>query len=211
MTRTAWAVVLGLALLPYLAGCAARTPIAGQEVHGLDTKYSAFAWIEQGKLVTLIVGTRAARYRENSNFIPIEIALSNNGVKNLVLTRESFVLIDEKGNRYPAASPRELIEGYEFLDLDRDQLAELGSLINSKFAAYTRYNSKFSPTRSAAMDLAPGGTKTVRDMVSLPRFGYILDFIYFPKPVTGVKGHRFELFVESQNLPDPVFVRFRIE
>jgi len=211
MTRTAWAVVLGLALLPYLAGCAARTPIAGQEVQGLDTKYSAFAWIEQGKLVTLIVGTRAARYRENSNFIPIEIALSNNGVKNLVLTRESFVLIDEKGNRYPAASPRELIEGYEFLDLDRDQLAELGSLINSKFAAYTRYNSKFSPTRSAAMDLAPGGTKTVRDMVSLPRFGYILDFIYFPKPVTGVKGHRFELFVESQNLPDPVFVRFRIE
>ena len=211
MGRRTAAATLGLALVPWIVACATREPITGQETTGLDRKYSTFAWIEQGQLVTLIVGTRAARYRDNSAFMPLEIALANNGVKNLVLTRESFVLIDEQGNRYPAAAPRELIEGYDFLDLDRDQLAELGSLIGSKFAAYTRYNSKFSPTRSAAMDLVPGGTKTVRDMVSLPRYGYILDYIYFPKPVTGIKDHRFELFVESTNLPDPVFVRFQVE
>jgi hypothetical protein len=211
MVRRKLAAVLALALAPWLASCGTRKPIEGQETTGLDRKYSTFAWIEQGDLVTLIVGTRAARYRENSEFMPLEIAIANNGVKTLVLTRESFVLIDEEGNRYPAAAPRELLEGYDFLDLDRDQLAELGSIVGSKFAAFTQYNSKFSPTRSAAMDLAPGGTKTVRDMVSLPRYGYLIDYIYFPRPATGILDRRFELFVESQNLPDPVFVRFKVE
>jgi hypothetical protein len=202
---------LAAIVLATLASCSARQPIVGQETTQLDRKFSTFAWIEQGELVTFIVDTHAARYRDNSAFIPIEIAVANTGVKTLVLTRESFALIDEQGNRYPAAAPRELIEGYDFLDLDRDQLAELEGLVGSKFAAYTRYNSKFSPTRSSDMDLVPGGTKTVRDMVSLPRFGYILDYLYFPKPTTGIKGHRFELFLESQSLPQPVFVKFKVE
>ena len=202
---------LAAIVLATLASCSARQPIVGQETTELDRKFSTFAWIEQGDLVTFIVDTHAARYRDNSAFIPIEIAVANTGVKTLVLTRESFALIDEQGNRYPAAAPRELIEGYDFLDLDRDQLAELEGLVGSKFAAYTRYNSKFSPTRSSDMDLVPGGTKTVRDMVSLPRFGYILDYLYFPKPTTGIKGHRFELFLESQSLPQPVFVKFKVE
>ena len=211
MGRRIAAAVLALALAPWLAACGTRQPIQGQPTTDLDRKYSTFAWIEQGDLVTFIVGTKAARYRENSEFMPLEIAIANNGVKNIVLTRESFALIDEQGNRYPAASPRELLEGYDFLDLDRDQLAELQDIAGSKFAAFTRYNSKFSPTRSAVMDHEFGGTKTVRDMVSLPRYGYLIDYIYFPRPVTGIKGHRFELFLESQNLPDPVFVKFRVE
>jgi hypothetical protein len=202
---------LAAIVLVTLVSCSARQPIVGQETTQLDRKFSTFAWIEQGDLVTFIVDTHAARYRDNSAFIPLEIAVANTGVKTLVLTRESFALIDEQGNRYPAAAPRELIEGYDFLDLDRDQLAELPGLVGAKFAAYTRYNSKFSPTRSSDMDLVPGGTKTVRDMVSLPRYGYILDYLYFPKPTTGIKGHRFELFLESQSLPQPIFVKFKVE
>jgi len=211
MGRRILVAALALGLVPWLTACGARRPIQGQETTDLDRKFSTFAWIEQGELVTFIVGTHAARYRENSEFMPIEIAIANNGIKTLVLTRESFALIDEQGTRYPAAAPRELLEGYDFLDLDRDQLAELGGIVGAKFAAFTRYNSKFSPTRSAAMDLHPDGTKTVRDMVSLPRYGYIIDYIYFPKPATGIKGHRFELFLESQNLPDPVFVKFDVQ
>ena len=211
MGRRIAAAALALALAPWLSACGTRRPIQGQETTDLDRKYSTFAWIEQGDLVTFIVGTRAARYRESSEFMPLEIAIANNGVKTLVLTRESFALIDEQGTRYPAASPRELLEGYDFLDLDRDQLAELEGIAGSKFAAFTRYNSKFSPTRSAVMDHEFGGTKTVRDMVSLPRYGYLIDYIYFPRPATGIKGHRFELFLESQNLPDPVFVKFEVE
>jgi hypothetical protein len=198
------ALVLGLALA---LGCGARQPLRGQETDGLDRKLSTFAFIEQGDLVTLIVDTKATRYREATPYIPLEIAIANNGLRQLVLTRESFTLIDEEGNRYPAASPQELIEGYEFLDLDREQLAELRGIVFNKFAAYQQYPSMFSPTRNFSV----GRSNLVRDMVSLPKFGYMLDFVYFPAPETGLLGRKFELFVDSQELEDPVFVRFQVK
>ena len=42
----------------------------------------------------------------------------------------------------------------------------------------------------------------------MPRFGVIIDFLYFPMPSTGLKGHRFELFLDTPELEDPLFVRF---
>jgi len=205
--RFCWLAVTTVLLF---AACGTREPIQGQPTTALDRKLSTFAWIEQGDLVTFVVGTRAARYRENSPFLPIEIALANTGVKTLLLTRESFTLVDENGARYPVATPRELLEGYDFLDLDRDQLAELELIVHSKFAAYTRYQSKFSPTHMSRSDLA-GGALTVRDLVSLPKFGYIMDYLYFPAPATGVLGHKFEIFLESESLPQPIFVKFEIK
>lgn len=205
MRRSIWTAVLILGLT--IGGCASRQPIEGQQASDLDRKLSTYAFIEEGDLTTVIVGTRATRYRDETAYIPIEICISNNGLKRLILTRESFTLIDEEGNRYPAAGPRELMEGYDFLDLDRERLAELEQIVFNKFATYTRYGSKFSPTHSAVL----GRENLVRDLVSLPKFGYIMDFVYFPAPQTGVKGHRFELFVESPDLPDPVFVKFIVE
>jgi hypothetical protein len=196
-----------LALIILTASCAARQELRGQETNDLDRKLSTFAFIEEGDLITFIIGTRATRYRENSSYMPLEICIGNNGLKKLTLTRESFVLIDEQGNRYPVANPRELMERYEFLDLDRSALAELDDIVFNKFGAYTRYGSKFSPTHLAST----GRSNLVRDLVSLPKFGYLIDFIYFPAPATGLKGHRFELFMESPDLLEPVFVKFIVE
>jgi hypothetical protein len=198
---------LSMFALVVLTSCAARQPIQGQETSALDRKLSTFAYIEQGDLMTLIVDTRATRYREKSPYIPLEIVIANNGLRQIVLTLESFTLIDEEGNRYPAASPRELIEGYEFLDLDRNQLAELEGIVFNKFAAYAKYPSMFSPTR----DFTSSRSNIVRDLVSLPKFGYLLDFIYFPAPKNGLLGKRFELHVDSQQLEDTVFVKFEVK
>jgi hypothetical protein len=211
MLRSLTSILLAAALALVLAACGARQPIEGRSPDDLDRKLSTFAFIEQGDLVTFIVDTQAARYRDKSAFMPLEIAIANNGVKNLVIARESFELIDENGTRYPAASPRELYEGYDFLDVDRDQLAELESIVFGKFAAYTRYESKFSPTHMSARDNSLLSATTVRDMVSLPRFGYLLDFIYFPKPETGIKGHRFELFLDAQGVDNPIFLKFEVK
>jgi hypothetical protein len=208
MRRSLRGICLVVVLCLGALSCASRQPIRGQEAGDLDRKLSTYAFIEEGDLVTFIVGTRATRYRGKEDpYIPVEICISNNGLRRLILTRESFTLIDEEGNRYPAANPRELIEGYDFLDVDRDGLSELREIVFNKFSAYTRYQSKFSPTNTAT---ALRET-LVRDMVSLPRYGYIIDFIYFPTPQTGVKGHRFELFLESPDLPDPVFLKFIVE
>ena len=189
------------------ASCATRQPMTGQVAPNLDAKLSTFAYIEDGKLVTLIVDTRPTRYRDNEPYAPVEIAIANRGVRQLTLTRESFTLADEKGNRYPCASPKELLANYEFLDLDRN-LAELGGIVFNRFGAMTGYPSKLSPTRRPSVT---GESTVVTDVVELPRFGYMLDMVYFPMPVTGLKGHHFELTMTAPELTDPIFVKFEVK
>jgi hypothetical protein len=194
-------------LILLAVSCATRQPMTGQVAPTVDRKLSTFAYIEEGKLATFIVDTRATRYREKDNYIPIEIAIANRGVKQLTLTRESFTLADEKGNRYPCASPKELLENYDFLDLDRD-LEELQGIVFNRFGALTRYPSNFSPTRYA---VRPGQSRVVIDRIQVPKFGYVLDMIYFPMPATGLKGHTFELAMTAPELTDAIFVKFEVK
>jgi len=194
-------VVLLLGLT--FAACATRQPVEGHKAGKFDRKLSTFAYIEEGKLVTLILSVVQARDRDGAGYMPLQISVANNGMRQLVLTRESFTLIDENKNRYPAANPQELIESYNFLDLDR-HMAELPGIIANKFAAYTQYPSNFSPDQDFSR------LRVVRDLVSLPKFGYMIDFIYFPEPAGGVSGHAFELFLDSPSLEEPVFVKFEV-
>ncbi len=201
------AASLTVAALLAASSCAMshREPRA-REVGGTDRKLSTFAFIEEGKLVSLIVDTRPTRYRADAPYIPVEISIANRGLKSLSLTRESFTLVDETGKRYPVIEPRELMDKYEMLDLDRN-LVELRHLVYNRFATFTYYPSQFSPTRKIAMD---GSSSLVTDRVSLPQFGYVLDMIYFQKPDTGLMDHRFELWMNAPELPDPVFVKFAV-
>jgi hypothetical protein len=194
------------ALLVLSAACATRQPMTGQTAPDVDPKLSTFAYIEEGKLVTFIVDTRATRYRGKDKYIPVEIAIANRGVKVLTLTRESFTLADENGNRYPCASPKELLDNYDYLDLDRD-LEELPEIVFNRFGAMTRYPSNFSPTHFAARQ---GQSRVVIDRIQIPQYGYILDMIYFPMPTTGLRGHRFELTMTAPELTDPIFVKFEV-
>lgn len=196
-----------LAVLLILAPGCARKEIRGQVTTGLDPKLSTFAFIEDGELAAFIVDVRATQYREKDAYIPFEVAVANRGFRSMTLTRESFVLVDEQGNRYPAASPKELLQGYDFLDLDR-RLAEIEGITFNKFATFTRYRSKFSPTRQ--VPLATGESTIVQDTVVLPKFGYMIDFLYFPTPAGGVKGKKFELFLKTPELQDAVYVKFQV-
>lgn len=196
-----------LALVLALGACGRKPLQTVQTGQQVDKKLSTFAFMDENKLVTIIVDTRPTRYREAEPYIPLEICISNNGLRQLRLTRESFTLIDELGNRYPAAGPKELIKAYNMLDMDRGSLAELEGIVFNRFATYTRYPSQFSPTEFVGIS---GGNSIVRDSLVLPKFGYMLDFLYFPQPTTGLKEHYFELFVTSPDLPDPVFVKFEV-
>ena len=127
-------------------------------------------------------------------------------MKQLSLTRESFTLSDEKGNRYPCASPKELLASYDFLDLDRN-LAELRGIVFNRFGAMIEYPSRFSPVRRAPI---AGESTMVTDSLQLPKFGYFLDMVYFPMPSTGLKGHHFELAMTAPELTDAIFVKFEV-
>ena len=195
------------ALILLAASCATRQPMTGQVAADVDRKLSTFAFIEEGKLATFIVDTRPTRYREKERYVPVEIAIANRGVRQLSLTRESFTLADENGNRYPCASPKELLGNYDFLDLDRN-LAELGEIVFNRFGAMTAYPSKFSPTRRPSR---AGESTVVTENVQLPKFGYLLDMLYFPRPATGLIGHKFELTLTAPELTDPIFVKFEVK
>ncbi len=205
MRRTTVLIAAVFAVCMLAGSCGTRRPIRGQETSGFDRKLSTFAYMEEGDILTLIVDTRPARDKDGSNYVPLEIAIANHGLRNLTLTLESFTLIDGEGNRYPAAGARELLENYGMLDFDRN-LGELEGIVFNKFAAMPRYPSHFSPTRTVTV----GGSTLVRDFVVLPRHGYLIDFIYFPAPKTGVRDQPFELFLDSKDLAEPVFVKFEV-
>ena len=188
-------------LLLCATACVTRVPVDGRKAEDLDFKLSMHAWMEEGRIATVIVDTLATRDRGPEPYVPLEIIVANNGLKMVTLTRESFTLVDAAGNRYPAAGPRELLERYEFLDRDRE-LAELTGIVANKFATYRLYPSQFSPSRSEP--------QIVRDQVALPKFGLIHDLLYFPSPPNGVMGQRFELFVDATELEDPLFVKFEV-
>ena len=205
MRRTMVLIGAVLAGCTLASSCGMRQPIRGQETSGFDRKLSTFAYIEEGDILTLIVDTRPARDKDGSSYVPLEIAIANHGLRKLTLTLESFTLIDDEGNRYPAAGARELLASYGMLDFDRN-LGELEGIIFNKFAAMPRYPSQFSPTRTVSIS----GSSLVRDLVALPRHGYLIDFVYFPAPKTGVRDQPFELFLDSPDLAEPVFVKFEV-
>jgi len=193
------------AALGLACSCATRQPIDGRRVQGPDTKLSTFAYIESGELVTLIVDTRPARDKDGQPYVPLEISVANHGFRALSLTRESFTLIDSEGQRYPVAGPSELFAGYSMLDFDRG-LGELAGIVDTRFRALQRYPSNFSPT----LAVRTGSSSLVRDLVALPKHGYVIDFLYFPAPRTGVLNREFELFLDTPELVDPVFVKFAV-
>ena len=204
--------VTSLGLTAMITACATttsrRADEAGDEA-SLSFRASTFVFIEYCDLATVAVGTRAARYRDNDDFMPVEISVANENVRRLVVTRESFTLIDEDGNRYAVADARDLRRGYRFLDMDRTTLSELPDVTSSTFDAFRPFPSKFTPT----FDAIPPDRLTlvaVRDTVILTRLSYLVDYIYFPKPVGGITGHRFDLVFKSLSIPDSVRVTFAV-
>jgi hypothetical protein len=187
-----------------VVSCGGHRPPSTLDTTDLDFKLSTFAFMEEGDLVTFIVDARTARIHKDSPYFPLEVSVANRGLTNLTLTRESFILIDQDGNRYHVASPRDLISGYEFLDIDQTQ-AELEGIVSDRFANFTRYPATFSPTRRPG----PGGV--VQDRVTLPKWGYMVDFIYFPAPQGGLLERRFELHMTAPELPHTIFIKFAIQ
>lgn len=168
----------------------------------LDYKLGPFTYLEEGKIVGFAVGTEAARYREKENYMPLAIGVANKDAGTIKLGRESFVLQDENGRRYPMVPVNEITGSYGPTQLDRS-LTTFRDIFLSHFQTYDRVSSNFFPER------ASGGI--VIDDVELPNWRYVMDLIYFPKPDGGIVGRRFELHMTAPGLTDDVFVKFKVD
>jgi hypothetical protein len=181
-----------------IGGHTRRSPRPGD----LDFRLGPFTYIEEGKLIGLMVGAEAARYREKEKYVPLAVGLVNKNAPTLKVTRESFVLQDESGTRYPMATLSEVAEGYGKDVMDRGFTSSF-DMFRSHFPTYERVSSNFFPARTS------GGI--VIDRVELPPFHYMIDLLYFPMPEGGVLNRRFELHVNATGLADEVFVKFLVE
>ncbi len=201
MKRFLVLVMIPSLFISILLGCV-TAKYTERDVSGLDPKLDMFTYIEEGDLVALVVSTHATRIREGDEYIPIEISVANKGLNNLTLTRESFTLIDELGNKYPMVASKELLENYDKQDFDL-RLSHILGVVIHKFELYTPEESNFAPERMS--------TRIVIDKVELTKFSYMVDMIYFEHPVTGLKGKKFELFLTASELEEPIFVKFMVE
>ena len=195
-------VVLALAALILLCACAAGSYSVQPQDGGppLDRKFSLTSYIEEGTELALIVGVRPAGIVKDQGYVPFEIGVANKGMEKLTITAESFVLIDEEGNRYPVVSSEELYREYRRVDVDR-RLGEIFQVMLGKFQIYSLVPSNFTPSFDAP---------TLLPQAYLSRYSMMYDLIYFPEPETGVRGRRFELFMSAPELENPVFVQFQV-
>lgn len=197
--------LLSAAVLLALPGCAPVLQPNEMTVEEgrLDPKLAQATWIEEGSQVALIVSTRATRYRLKQPFLPLEVSVVNRGLEGLTLTRESFTLVDARGNRYPMAGRQELSDGYGgSTDLDRRNFTEATPIVLGKYQSYSLIRSNFTPGFDDSIAV---------DRVSLPRFSYLLDFLYFPRPPGFVEGEPLELLLSAPELGESVFVRFTVQ
>ena len=193
-----------------LAGCARQvnTQVA-QNAPALDAKFSLTSYAEEGELLALVVGTRPTITRSKLNYIPFEVGIVNRAVPLLTLSLESFTLIDEDGNRYPAVGEIELNRSYEGSvvadTVTRNgffRIGEIEPIIAGRYTTFVRKRGVLTPA-TGRVDLANQ---------FLEQFTYAVNMVYFPRPegLENVRGEIFELFVDAPELEDPVFVRFRV-
>jgi len=168
----------------------------------LSPTLAPFVFKEEGDLVLMTVGVGAARMRDDQPFVPFEVWVANKGVTPYIqLDRESFYLMDTFGRRYGMAGVEEVRRLQGGVSLDRRMgSAEFNAF---KFDAYRFVDSAFFPNLGT-------GAQVLHDRIEIPRFGYMRDTLYFPRPDGDLLGGIFELHLTAKQLPQEIFVVFEV-
>ncbi len=168
----------------------------------LDQKYDQFTYIVESDTVSVGVAAYVARFREKEDYMPLEIGIANKMLDKLTLKRNSFILIDEEGNQYSLTPVKELLENYHKQESDL-QIVHITQISRSLFGGLDQVQSNFQPGRVS--------DKLVTDKVELPKWYYMIDMLYFPRPATGIKGKKFTFRINTPELAQPIQVRFRVD
>jgi hypothetical protein len=176
---------------------------------GLHPRLTRFAYLEEGQLVSLAVDTEAARRRAGDAYVPLAVGVANIGVDKLVITRESFTLIDDQGNRYPLAGIKELRRARPNIEYDFKLTSQFRGVFSSRFEVWPRMPAVFFPFPS--LDPPFRGRGVARDRVELSEKTWMEDLLYFPHPEGDLLDRRYELHLDTEQLDRPIFVKFAIE
>ncbi len=178
-------MVLGLAVT--------GVTLAGQS-DKIFTAKTGDAWV--------YVNVELARQRSAEGYIPLVVGVMNNSKNNVNLTRESFKLIGPAGQEIPAATVREIREGYPKLDLDYRWLEQVTPLRILGVRGVKFVPSHFYPGTYK-------GSAVVISTVQLSQRFFTADILYFKKPEGFTTGNLvFE--VQAKGWKEPVRVSLHI-
>jgi hypothetical protein len=157
-------------------------------------------YYEEGRLVFLSVDVNLSKYQLEADLIPLEIGIVNKGLQTLTVGPELITLRSRNNESWPVASAKESSGNSLRSSFDRSrQPVSFVALIDQRFG-----NSRFKSSTGVRQ-----GNATMNRTVSLLQREWTAAQIWFPNPGGELKGAIFEVWLNSPELPDPVFTTIR--
>ncbi len=169
---------------------------------GVSERYAFETYRERVGPVTVVVDSYPASLRAEADYIPLHVAVGlKSGAPDVTVTRETFTLIDSRGNRVPAAGPIEIRENYGMVAFDASLMRIRPLVVGQQFTGSLPLRSNFYPDSR--------GIGVVQDAVHLGPYTWFHDVFYFPRPSAGLDGV-LRLRLEGGGLEEPIEVKFRV-
>lgn len=169
---------------------------------GVSERYAFETYRERVDGITVLVDSYTASLRANDAYVPLHVAVGlRSGAPTFTVSRESFTLIDAKGNRVPAAGAVEIRENYGMATFDASLMRVRPLVVGQQFVTSEQLPSNFYPDAK--------GIGVVQDRVNLGPYTWFHDVVYFPRPEAGLDGV-LTLRLDGGGLEEPVEVHFRV-
>ncbi|MDQ7005713.1 MAG: hypothetical protein Q9Q40_00620 [Acidobacteriota bacterium] len=194
-------LLLALPLLILLGACAS-TGSHRPDSH-LSAKLTPFTYYDEGDLLFIGVDTRAAQYISDESIFPLGIALVNKTLKSMTIDRESFVLEDDNGKRYPLVSHKEYRASYRRSKTDEQLADNFIEAMRGRFATFSYRELRMFPATSRR-------STTSTSAVEVRRRQMVVGYVYFPVPENGLHKRDLKLLFKVEEQPETFVVRFSI-
>ncbi len=181
------------------AGVFRSDPYPSWQGNGISQKLNLFTFYEEKDGLKVFVSAEVMRFHDKETYVPMLISVGNNNSKPVLITPEEFVLTDDKGVYYPLAKHEDLLSEYKKSGFDANLLKN-SEFLGNKFVAFQRVPSLFYPNFTA--------TGVRNERIQLPQGTYLVDMLYFRKPIGPLEGRIFTLTVYFPQQETQMDVRF---
>ena len=186
---------------------AACAPVVPEDPNTIEiTKVGSYSYMRQSRDLAIVVDVEMARKRTEEAYFPLGIKIANKRLGQVIVDRETLVLVDENGRIYSMPGVVELERNYDKLVPDhkfQSQTGIMGDTLLTGFSYYQKADSRFFPQ-------VQGGGRVI-DSVKIRAHGYLEDMIYFPMPEGGIKGRMLRLRLDVYELEKPFEIVFPVQ
>ena len=99
----------------------------------------------------------------------------------------------------------------QLMNYDLRLSRNFGEVFSTTYQPWPRRPSTFFPVPGVSNDPIFQRRSLVNDRVELSNSSYMIDVLYFPHPEGKILGEYFELWMDSEDLEEPLFVKFRVK